>query len=218
MAAWSYSALSSFETCPKKHYLTRIAKQVKETEGEAARWGKRVHKAFEDRVLKGTPLPTGLTQWEPMMRKLEGSEGEILAETQFALDANHKQVAWFDKSVWVRAVIDFGVIKGDRAVLLDYKTGKPKPDSDQLKLFAAVVMAIRPEVNKVSTGYLWLNTKEIYSEEFTREELPELWKPFLPRVQRLDYAFERNDWPARPSGLCRRHCPCTGCEFNGQAG
>jgi len=215
MAQWSYSALTSFETCPRKHYHTRIKKDVKETEGEAATWGKHVHKSFEDRVLKGTPLPKGLQQWEGMLAKLAGADGEILAETQIALDENHNKVSWFDKSVWVRCVVDYGIINNGRAVILDYKTGKPKMDSDQLKLFAAVVMATRPDVHTVSTGFLWLKTKEINTQEYTRDQLPELWQTFLPRVQRLYYALKNNEWPPIPSGLCRRHCPCTDCEFNG---
>lgn len=28
--AWSYSALTSFETCPHRHYETKIAKTIKE--------------------------------------------------------------------------------------------------------------------------------------------------------------------------------------------
>lgn len=212
---WSYSALTSYETCPHRHYLTRVAKTVKEQEGEAARWGKRVHQAFEDRIKTGKPLPTGLTQWEPMMQRLEGGKGEILAETQIALDENYQPVEWFDRRVWVRCVIDFGAINGSHAVLLDYKTGKPKPDSDQLRLFAAVIMALRPEVQTVSTGFVWLKTKNIYTEEFTRDQLPSLWQTFLPRVQRLGRSLEQDDWPKRPSGLCRNWCPCTGCEFNG---
>ena len=44
---WSYSALTSYETCPKRYQLTRVTKQVTEPQTEATRWGNEVHKALE---------------------------------------------------------------------------------------------------------------------------------------------------------------------------
>ena len=56
------------------------------------------------------------------------------------------------EDVWVRGVIDIGVIGSDTAYLLDWKTGKHRPDSDQLKLFAALAFAIYPWISNVVTG------------------------------------------------------------------
>jgi len=54
---WSYSSLSLFQQCPRKYYRLRVAKDIKEGETEALIYGKEVHKAAEDYVKDGTPIP-----------------------------------------------------------------------------------------------------------------------------------------------------------------
>lgn len=213
MRAWSYSALTKFETCPKQFYETRVAKRVVEPETEQLRWGNAVHKALERRAKEGAPLPTGMTQWEAMMRALDQTPGELLAESQFAITQDFEQTQWFDKSVWLRAVIDYGRVSDKSILALDYKTGKPKPDTDQLRLFAGVLLRLYPQIEKAVTGYVWLKTKQIQKEVFTRADLDAIWGGFLPRVARLQQAYQDDAWPAKPSGLCRGWCPVTSCEF-----
>ena len=138
MTAWSYSSLTAFETCPKRYFHTRVAKDIVEPEGDALLWGSAVHKALENRVKDGTPLPTGMTQWEPICAKLRASPGEIFTERQLCLNYRFQPTAWYGDDAWVRGVVDVGVLRDDEIVALDYKTGKPKPDTDQLQLFAAL--------------------------------------------------------------------------------
>lgn len=222
--AWSYSALTSFETCPKRHYLTRVSKEVVEPETDALRWGNNVHKALELRATEGKPLPVGMTQWEPIVARLlakhEEQGGELLVERQIALNAKLQETEWFAKDVWVRGVVDVGLTKpGNTQVLaLDYKTGKQKHDMDQLRLFAALLMHTFPDADIVHTGYVWLKTRKTTRERFHRDDLGSLWGEFIPRVNRLEQAYNENKWPAKPSGLCRAWCPCTSCEHNGRYG
>ena len=214
--AWSYSALTSYETCPRRHYETKVIKRVKEPETEALRWGSAVHKALEMRVKKDKPLPTGMTQWEPLVQKIANVGGFTLTESQYALDENFNSVHWFHKDVWMRMILDFGKLRDTSLLALDYKTGKVKEDIDQLKLFAAVMFKIYPDVEKIVTGYVWLKDKKVTKETFQREQLPDLWGAFIPRVNRLQAAHDQNDWPEKPSGLCRAWCPVTACQFNGR--
>ena len=213
--AWSYTALTGFETCPRRHYETRVAKRIKEPETEALRWGNSVHKALENRVKTNKPLPVGMTHWEPLVQKITAPKGEVLAEQQIALTDLLHPTGWFDKDVWVRGVIDFSVLQDDKAIALDYKTGKMKPDSSQMQLFAALMMHKYRDIKKIVTGFVWLKEKRITKETFTRDDLSRIWDGFIPRVKRLEHAFEANEWPEKPSGLCRNWCPCTNCQFNG---
>lgn len=212
MPAWSYSALTKFETCPRQFYETRVAKRVVEPETEQLRWGNNVHKALEKRAKDGTGLPTGMDQWEPMMQALDTAKGDLLAETQFALTREFKQTSWFGKDVWLRAVIDYGRLTDTRILALDYKTGKPKPDTDQLRLFAGVLLRLYPHVEKAVTGYVWLKTKQVQKEVFTQDDVEGIWGGFLPRVARLQQAYQEDVWPCKPSGLCRGWCAVKQCE------
>lgn len=213
---WSYSSLTSFETCPYKYYKTRVAKDVKEPEGEAAKWGTEVHKHLELRVKDETPLPDALQYLEPIVGKVIQSPGTKYTEQQLALDRDYSPVSWYDANAWARAIIDLTIINGNKAVTLDWKTGKRKPGSDQLKMSAGLLFHHYPEVEVVNTGFVWIKEKKVDKEQYTREDIPVIWQEFLPRVARVDKAFESDRWQKKPSGLCKAWCWCTDCEFCGR--
>lgn len=215
--AWSHTSLTAFESCPKKYYHTKVAKDVKEDFGEAAAWGQKVHKQLEQRLAEGTPLPDYLSNCEPICADILSRDGSRVIEEQIALDKNFQPVKWFDKSAWCRGVIDAGVVGQKSAVLLDWKTGKRKPDNDQLKLFAAFSFARWPWLEKIVTGFVWLQENKVDKQLFTRtQDNAAIWAEVMPRVNRLDSAYERNSWPAKPNGLCKNYCPVKSCEFNGK--
>lgn len=207
---WSYSHLDAFETCPKKFYHIRVAKDIIEPAGEAAEWGTRVHEALENYIKEGTELPNGMEQWEGIVQKIKKLRGVKHTEIAFAIDKSFQPTDW--KSAWSRGLADVFVIDGTEAIVLDYKTGKRKI-TDQLKLYAAYVFAHYPDVEVVKTGFVWLKTKKIDRDVYTRDQLADLWKDLLPRVRRLEIAYEKNKWEARPSGLCRGWCPVKTCTF-----
>ena len=163
---WSYSALTAYETCPKRYQLTRVTKQVVEPQKEATKWGNDVHKALELFAKGQKPLPSSLEDYAKYVRKIQNIEGKRVVEERVALTKNFRKTTWMAKDVWVRGVIDIGVIGSNTAYLLDWKTGKHRPDSDQLKLFAALAFAIYPWVSKVVTGFIWLKDRKFDKEKF----------------------------------------------------
>jgi len=220
--------MGDFENCPKQYYHKRIAKDVVDVQGEAASWGDRVHKFFEYSIMNYQGLPLDAIQTTMV---LQGRESEFLtyqpwldfiftipcdkliAEQQLAINKQLVPCDWFAKDVWCRGIIDVLIIQGDRARALDWKTGKRKPNSRQLKLFALLVFIHYPEVMTCKTDFLWLKTNERDSETFTRAQEPELWQEFLPSLAKYNAAFKAEIFPPRKSGLCRGWCPVTSCEY-----
>ena len=215
MPPWSYTALTAFETCPRRYYLTRVAKQVTEPPTEATIWGNRVHTAIEHRLQSKAPLPDYLSTYEPMIAALVKKNGKKIIEERFTLDKNFRPTTWTAPTAWCRGVVDAGIVGSKNAVILDWKTGKRKPDSSQLKLFAALTFAHYPWVERVATGFVWLKENSLDQEVFTRSQIPEIWQEFVQRVRRLEIAYADQKWQASPSGLCAKWCPCTSCEFCG---
>lgn len=213
--AWTYSHLEAFETCPRKFYHTKVLRDVVEPPSVQAEWGVRVHGAFESWIKDGTPLPDGMKQWEPLANKLARLPGEKHCEVKLALDRNFSPTDW--NTAWTRGVADLLVIHKDKALVADYKTGKRKP-SEQLQLYAAYTFAYYKEIMTVTTAFIWLKEKKVDKKQITRDEAPIIWQDFLPRVRRLESAFENDSWPERPSGLCRAWCPVLSCKFNGKRG
>lgn len=211
MAAWTYSQLDSHESCPKKFYHLKVARDVVEPPTEHTEWGTRVHTAFEDAIRDGTALPEGMTQWQKLADKLAALPGEKLTEQKFAIDRNFQPTDW--SSAWSRGIADLVVLQGSKAAVLDYKTGKRKP-SEQLDLYANYIFHTYPQIESVTTGYVWLKVKRIDRKPLPRASVSTTWQSLLPRVSKLESAYERNSWPARPSGLCNGWCPVKTCDFN----
>ena len=204
---WSYSSLNAFETCPRRFYLTRIAKVVQEPQTTATAWGNAVHKALEDAVKGSSPLTERYATYQLLVDKLKTTPGQKFTERKFGITNGYGPTTFFAKNVWFRGVIDLTIDAGKTVHILDYKTGKVKEDGDQLKLFAAAGFAQHPHAQRIRTGYIWLAHDQLTRRDFDRDELPTIWQEFIPRVQRMENAQAKNDWPARPSGLCRTWCP-----------
>lgn len=219
MPPWSYSGLTSFETCPKRYYHIKVAKDVIDRPGEAAMWGSRVHKHLEDRMRDGTPLPVSIAGYESLVAPLVSAKGQLLVEEQLAVTADLQPTTWESPTAWCRGIVDVGVITNgaDKALLLDWKTGKIKSDSDQLMLFAGLAFAHYQSLNFVQTGFVWLKDRRITKQSFSREDIPVIWQTFIPRVQRLERAYEKASFLPKPSGLCANYCPVKKavCQFSG---
>ena len=215
---WSFSGLTSFETCGKRYFHIKVARDVVDPPNEATAWGSTVHKHLEDRVRHGTPLPAVLQEYERLVEPIINAGGTLIVEQQLAVDSGLRPVAWDSQDAWCRGIVDVGVLTGKRAVLLDWKTGKRKPESDQLKLFAGLAFAHYPDIEAVTTGFVWLKEGVVDREKFTRKDASTIWQQFVPRVQRLERAYADLRFVPRPSGLCRRWCPVPQslCEFSGR--
>ena len=217
--AWSHSALEGFETCPHRHFRTRIAKDVPDPPGAEAQWGTQVHTYLEHRIRDKTPLPQAVNAYEPYVAKLEsmvGPDGALHAEQKIALTRDLKPTTYFAKDVWLRVVIDVTLDNGPVVSAFDWKTGKRKLSSTQLDLTAAVIPAVYPEAVWVKTGFLWLKDKAIDTASYDVRDNQSLWDRFAPRVERMERAVARGDFPKKPSGLCRKWCPVRDCEFHGK--
>ncbi len=216
--AWSYSALSAWETCPRQYAEIRLLKRVPDVKGEAAQWGTTVHTAFENRLKYKTPLPTWGVAWEPLCGRLETSPGVLQVEQKIALDERFQPVDFFSRNppVWVRAVADVALYGATSIFTADWKTGKMKSDRDQLRLSGAIQLAHKPKAERVTIFYAWLKEGRSTTETLTRDDLPTIWSEFLPRVERMRRGIEDEKFDPKPSGLCRKHCPVISCTYNGR--
>jgi hypothetical protein len=159
-----------------------------------------------------------LAGYEKMAKLITDNPGEKIVEKQMSINESLRPTGWFADDAWCRGIVDVGVINGSRALLLDYKTGKRKPDLTQLKLFAGLAFASFPDLEVINTGFVWLKHGTIDKKEYTRKEVPMIWQEFIPRVQRMQRAYDEDKFPPKPSGLCRNYCsvPKHKCEYSGR--
>lgn len=212
---WSYSRIKSFETCPKQFWHYQVAKDFKQGESDDQRYGKQVHKALELRIGKGKALPGNLAHLEKIAARFANSPGVKFTEQQLALNFNMKPTGWFDKDVWVRAIVDLAIINGAEGVIMDWKTGKVDDDFTQQRAAAAVLFQHHPDLKRLQLMYYFTQYKTLLHEELARADVKHVWARLLPRVKKYNYAHARTEFPPRPSGLCKKHCLVTSCPHHG---
>lgn len=210
---WSHSRLEDFKNCPRAFSEKTVFKTVTETKGEATLWGERVHKHFEEYLTGTAALPPELEMHKPFLDRLLALPGNHFVEEKIALDTSLRPCTFFGKDVWFRGVIDFGVIEGAYARVVDHKSGKHHAKFDQLKLFALWLFEAHPAVEQVRCEYYWTQTMTTNGRTFDRGQIQSLWEDFLPDLHQYKDAFLTDTWQPRQSGLCRGWCPVTSCEF-----
>lgn len=210
----SFSSIKMYMNCPLRYYHQRVKKAVSDPGSEATHYGERIHKFLEDRLKTNTELPQEAAHYEGITSAiLKGMKGELLVEQELTLNEELKPTGWFDEDAWLRTKIDVLVLNQTKAKVLDWKTGKRKPDFDQLELYALQIFAHYPEVERVSVGFVWLKDKAMDRDEYVRQDAAALWEKLLTQIKRIEKSLETDVWPARPSGLCR-FCPARHlCEF-----
>lgn len=210
--AWSYSQLSAAELCPRKWASESFYKTIRQTEGSEQNYGKDVHKAFELRAAKGVKLPLDLQHHEPNIAKLLSIvKGERVVEQRIAINQAFEPTGFFDSDVWCRAVIDLMDYDENRALIVDWKTGKIRPDFDQLDLMAAMTQCLVPSLKKIVGAFYWTKERKVSTRSYPAASISGIWAKFMPRVERFQDMVREQDFPAKPNFLCRRHCGVSAC-------
>ena len=235
----SYSSISAYETCPKQFYETRIAKNFKQEESPQMAWGNAVHKALENHVKHNAAIPANMTalSWPLDLFAARGDDTRMYAELEVGVTEALTPSGFWDADCWVRGKIDILLMNEaqTRALNGDYKTGKTKPNSQQLTLSTLICFHNYPTLERERTVFFWLpeqdKKKRMTVSTFIREDdnhvrvehdgvvtnttIEALWAPFRDTIEQMKWSLEHNVWPAKPSGLCRQWCPVLTCPHNG---
>jgi hypothetical protein len=215
MTAWSYSSLKTFQQCPKKYYHLKVAKDIKDDGSEATIYGQEIHKAAEDFVKDGTPIPEKFAFIKPVVEALNRIEGEKHTEIQLGVANNGGKLApcgFFDKGVWYRGIADLLIINGDEGYLVDYKSSKNAKYADlkQLDLLAAAVFLHYPEVTKLKSALLFVVSNEFVNKEHNSQHKLAYFEHVRYDLERLEKAMETGVWNAVSGPLCG-WCPVKTC-------
>tara|TARA_R110000868_G_scaffold2721_3_gene19013 strand:+ start:370 stop:1041 length:672 start_codon:yes stop_codon:yes gene_type:complete len=215
VAAWSYSAIKTFEQCPKKYFHLKVAKDVKDTPGEAADYGTAVHEAAELFIKDGTPIPAKFAYVRPVVERLAAIPGTKHAELKLGVrkaNGSYEPCGFFDKDVWWRGIADLLIIDGSKAWCIDYKTGKSAryADTKQLDLLAGAVFTHYPEVETVKSSLIYVVSGELIRKRHVITEKSQYMSVFDEQLEHLDAAIENGVWNAKSSPLCG-WCPVVEC-------
>lgn len=219
---WTYSQWKTFKTCPRQYYHQYILKDIPYEQNEAGKYGDEVHKAIEDHLMEGKPMPDRFAHYLPMIEPVKAWKGETICELEMAVDKNLQPVDYWDKSYWCRGKADltnFRLNMG-RARILDWKTAQTAKYADikQLELMALLAMAKHPEIERVDTVLCFLIPNKPITGTFERKDYQALWSRWQYEAHCIEVARANTRFGPNPNGLCRKNCSVYSCEHNGRTG
>jgi len=218
-APWSFSRIKAFEQCPKQFYHEKVLKQYPFIQTEAMIYGNQFHKACEDYIGKGEPLPERFMYIKDALDKLNQRKGVKICEQRLGVTANLEPCTFGARNVWFRGIVDRAILDEDSGIgwIIDYKTGKSAKyaDKGQLELMALAIFAHYPKITSIRAGLLFVVANKLVKETYEVADRANLWEKWASNYATMEKAFEADVWNPRPSGLCKRHCPVTECPHNG---
>jgi len=198
MRSFSHSSIKSYEECPYKYRLTRID-GLKEPTGDAAQRGKDIHTTFENAIDLKQTLSEPFEYWNDYVVELiaKGAKSEM----QFAIKKDWTRTDFLAADAWLRGIYDVLWVDGSHAHDMDWKTGKERDYGDQLKLYAAIIMAEYPQVNTVTTEICYIDLNKRHANAtYSRNEYDKLKEWVATRITKI----ENDDiFAPRPSNGCR---------------
>lgn len=222
--SWSYSAINDFFTCPRKYAASRFYFTVPYVESAAMREGNKVHKVLEDYIREQVPIPTEYKQYQKyadvLLAAAKKQDLIIVPESEFAISQRMQPTGWFSNDAWGRGKLDVLMLTQDKkkAWIYDWKTGKPKDDRMQLHFFAVFLSWFYPFVREVVVRNIFLKYDSIDGETISHMDFPKMQGDLFHKIERIQRAWEAENFPAQPSGLCKNHCEVYTCEHNGHQG
>lgn len=202
----SFSALKMYENCPRRYMHQRINKEVQDEGSDASKYGERIHEALELRLRDQSPLTDETKKYESLCAAIEqeSEDGELFVEQKMTLNKNLAPTEWFAPDAWFRSVLDVLMIHENqkKVFVLDWKTGKRRPDFTQMEIFALQVFKHYPKVDSVTSALVWLRDYKMDTQVYKREQSNEMWAKIMARINRIYESLEHDTWPPKPSGLC----------------
>ena len=205
IVAWSYSRLSCYEECPRKHQYRNILK-LDEPKGDAMFRGIKIHNEAA-KFLDGSidQVPDSCVNFKAEFIELKSFNP--IVEQQWSFTKNMKPTGWFAKDTWLRATLDAGVVYRDGwADVIDLKTGKKYDNyDDQLNLFAATMIHMNPaEVTVGVRVRLWyLDIEDFDEAEVVRDiTVDEAMTAFADLTDRAETMMAATRFPPRPNRFC----------------
>lgn len=218
----SPSSLQKFETCPAQYHAQYIARSLpREPESPWIKEGNKFHKAMEDAVELGKPLPPEYAFMEEFLGVIiEAKEAghPVYVEQDVAITPEGFPTRFFDRDSYMRCKIDVLILipNTKTAVVIDYKTGKRVGDSTIQEVLNYYCARSAFGVDRVITAFAYVKLEEVVTGEY-RSDVISPNERYVDRIIREFFdAHYSNQFPAKTSGLCKAWCSHMQCPYNGK--
>jgi hypothetical protein len=192
-----------------------VAKDVKDEGSEATIYGKELHKAAEDYIKDGTPIPPQFAFIQDTVDALKKIPGEKHTEIELGVSNKGGRLnpcGFYDKDAWYRGIADLLIVNGDEGYLVDYKSSKNAKYADlkQLDLLAGAVFAHFPELKTLKSALIFVVSNEFVNKEHSSMHKMAYFEHVRFDLERLETALKTGVWNAVAGPLCG-WCPVKTC-------
>lgn len=208
---YTFTNLNCYDgICPHQFYRRYVKKDLKFVETPQMKWGNDVHKAFEDRIAGGKPLPDSMRQWEHHVVPFAGLKAKV--EWKLGVVKKGTPADFWATDVFLRGKLDCAVINGNVAFLADWKTGKVREDPFELEVGAMLLRMNMPNISTVFGSYVWLGEDrvgqrhDLSNTEATTQRVAAI-------VKKIEADLVVGEFEKRPGGLCG-WCDVMDCQHN----
>lgn len=213
--------LNVYLLCPKQYDEKYNKKSVKYEESEAAEFGKMIHSAAEQTLLTGEPLVTdAVPLMQASVETLEKIKGDsrytLHVEKELAITKGMKVTSWWGRDVWMKAKLDVLVEDHElkRNVIIDWKTGKVKPDRMQV-LITSLCATVHTKYTQNDCAWVFVKHNQIIPESVDLRSMSAM-DDLMRNVKAYETACRDDHFPATPNFLCRSWCGVMNCPHNGK--
>ena len=236
--AYSYSKLECFDYCSKK-YQFKYIQFLQEPYGKAAEIGVEIHKCLSDYILH--LANNGLKNDVAYIYTFKHSENIELFESfkinyklPDTITKDNVQTEKFIKiskdfisvpedapkdSIFFNMAIDLYWVVGNKAYIIDWKSGKNKiTDDHQLQAYAWGLKIKHPDVHEIEVGFYYLRDHKMSSIILTDFILPQ--NQILDKISTIEntklFTVTKDFWKCR--SCCFKNSVCSGAGITNKKG
>lgn len=213
--SWSFSKLGDFEKCKFLCWLKHDQK-IPEPERPLPKGktehandrGSRIHDAAEQYVRGTGEFIPELAKFKDHFEKLKRLHdcNRVEMEQEWGMSKEWEIAPW--ATAWLRLKLDVLVHASKyEAIVIDHKTGRKFGNevkhAQQVQLYALVTFLRYPELEEVTSEIWYLDTDEITSQTFTRDQSLRFKSSFHKRGLALTSC---DDWPTNANKFTCQWC------------
>lgn len=203
---WSYSALGSWEKCPRQYWFAYHTDQPR-APNIYRDTGIAHHEKCETFFNKprAKKVPVELKPLTDYLLKVKSLGAQ--AELKVCFDRRWHECAYEDR--WGVAKVDLHWLSegGTYLTVVDLKTGKVRDYSDQGRIYLGGLLARYPDVTRGHAEFAYSKTGEVVSGEGRGKPRPHTVQQIIGFQRELSARVKRMEadkkFPAKPGAACR---------------
>lgn len=220
-APYSFSKISSFQTCPLRFKFDYIDKLGKFQKSKALEKGSFIHLWLEKKGLGITEkpefkfslsTPEDVKVYEAIYHKFIETpiakkylnENVLGVEIDFGVkydEGKMDETSYWNKQALMRGKIDHALLVDDDLTLIDWKTGKVNPWQNDLQLVMYAVWGFLkyPDVETINGAFVYIEHGEEKPYTYHRKDLNALKARIAGEIRNIE---TEGDFPKKESALC----------------